>query len=154
MLLDPVMARHRQVTRERLDRVLAALENRAWEKAAEAFGEFRHTIEDHMEAEEREMFPALDAELGAGSGTKALRNEHSRFRQMCAYIAACIDLRDVQAAAFGLERFGEQFEAHDMREEWILFPMCERLLSQEQLQALRDALEEAGEGREGEGAEP
>jgi hypothetical protein len=62
---------------------------------------------------------------------------------MCAYIAACIDLHDAEAAAFALRRFGEQFEAHDMREEWVLFPMCERLLSADKLDALRRALSEA-----------
>jgi hemerythrin superfamily protein len=143
--LDETLARHRQVTRERLGRALGALEHREWDVAAEAFAEFRGTVLDHMDAEEREMFPSLDAHLGERSGTGALRTDHNLFRGMLAYIAASIDVHDAEAAAYGLHRFGEQFESHDMREELVLFPICERLFSPEQLRALRDALDSSRE---------
>jgi hemerythrin-like domain-containing protein len=145
MLLDAVLAQHRKVTRSRLDHTLGSLEHRDWETAATSFDQFRRACEEHMDVEEREMFPALDAQLGERSPAAGLRAEHVRFRQMCAYIAACIDLRDAEAAAFALNRFGDQFEAHDLREEWVLFPMCERLLPPERLAALRAALAEAEE---------
>jgi hemerythrin-like domain-containing protein len=143
MLLDGVLAQHRRVTRARLDSTLGSLERREWEQAGASFDQFRRACEEHMEVEEREMFPALDAELGERSPAGGLRVEHKRFRQMCAYIAACIDLKDAEAAAFALKRFGDQFEAHDLREEWVLFPMCERLLPPERLAALRAALDQA-----------
>ena len=145
MLLDGVLAQHRSVIRTRLDRALGSLEHRDWEQAAIHFDEFRRACEEHMVVEEREMFPALDASLGERSGTAGLLADHKRFRQMTAYIAACIDLHDAEAAAFALHRFGEQFEAHDMREEWVLFPMCERLLPPEKIARLREALAEVEE---------
>lgn len=145
-MLNGVLAQHRKVTRARLDHTLGSLERRDWVSAQESFDRFRRACEEHMDVEEREMFPALDAELGERSPAAGLRNEHKRFRQMCAYIAACIELRDADAAAFALNRFGDQFEAHDLREEWILFPMCERLLPPERLAALRAALAHAENG--------
>jgi len=38
----------------------------------------------------------------------------------------------------------DQLESHDAREEWILFPMCERLLDHERVAALGRSLREAG----------
>src|SRR5579884_4436610 len=142
--LSSAVFHHRQASQARFSRVLAAIQSHAAPQALAAFEEFRRHAEEHMALEERDMFPELERLLGSDKGpTAALRKEHHRFRETFAYIAACIAADDPSGAAFALERLAEQIEAHDMREEWVLLPMCERLLGADRLHALASALDEA-----------
>jgi iron-sulfur cluster repair protein YtfE (RIC family) len=141
--LEGAILRHRRISDERVRAVRAAMQQ-SIAVAQAAFTRFRRAVEEHMRIEERDMFPALEQHLDATKGpTASLRKEHERFRHTFAYIAACIEADDRPGAAFALERLTEQLDAHDMREEWVLLPMCERLLDPAKLAALAGALEAA-----------
>src|SRR5215831_9030613 len=140
MRLAEIANHHRHEMESRFAAVADSLRRAAWSASGERFAALRGRIEAHMSIEERDIFPLLDRLLPQRDLIAALRREHARFREVLAYVGACIDMRDASAASFALERLFEQLENHDAREEWILFPMCERLLDHEHLSELSKAL--------------
>jgi len=140
MPLGEAVHHHRKEMESQFGRIAEALRQAAWTACNQQFAVLRKRIEAHMTIEEREIFPTLDRLLPQKELIAALRREHARFREVLAYIDACIDLRDASAASFALERLFDQLESHDAREEWILFPMCERLLERERVESISKAL--------------
>src|SRR2546429_8476297 len=101
---EVVKAQHRRI-QALLESVRVALAQGAWPAVADEFRQLRQLVEGHMEAEEREMFPALEQALSERRAfTDGLREEHTQFRATLAYIGLCIDVEDQAATWTTLER--------------------------------------------------
>jgi iron-sulfur cluster repair protein YtfE (RIC family) len=94
------------------------------------FQQFQATMEQHFQKEEVILFPAFEEASGNTMGpTRVMRLEHQQMRDTLAEMERAL-------AAGDLEEFLGQAEAlliltqqHNIKEEQILYPMCDRALS-------------------------
>jgi iron-sulfur cluster repair protein YtfE (RIC family) len=124
------------------DELFAAAEFAAskgrWVECREAYGAFRREMAAHFATEEEVLFPAFEAESGSLSGpTQMMRLEHG---QMNALMKAGdhAALADDTNGFFGaLDTLLIMMQQHNMKEENILYPMCERALAGRELDLAR-----------------
>ena len=118
-----------------------------WTAAAPAFARFRDQMQAHFEAEEGLLFPAFEAATGMSAGpTRMMRHEHDQMRGLLAQLAAACDARDSQGYGGAAETLLMLMQQHNMKEENILYPMCDQSLGDEaeRLGAKLDAMLEKG----------
>ena len=90
------------------------------------------------QAEEQELFPRFEAATGMTQGpTQVMRDEHADMRATLAQLHAALDSRDLDEFAGEAETLLIMMQQHNMKEENILYPMCDLRLGGE-----RDALVE------------
>ncbi|AYH43194.1 hemerythrin domain-containing protein [Azoarcus sp. DN11] len=97
-----------------------------WDEASAAFEQFAAEMENHFDAEESLLFPKFEAATGMTEGpTKVMRGEHAEMR------SALARMRDALANKDGDDYAGESetllilMQQHNMKEENILYPMCD-----------------------------
>ena len=106
------------------------------------FQQFQAAMEQHFRKEEEVLFPAFEEASGNAMGpTRVMRLEHQQMRETFAEMERAL-------AGGDLEEFLGQAEAlliltqqHNIKEEQILYPMCDRVLSSaaaEVVQAMRN----------------
>lgn len=118
----------------RCDDLFAAAERAAvendWPGAGKAFGSFVEALERHLSAEESELFPAFEAATGMTMGpTQMMRLEHQEMRALAVEIAEAIARRDDDAYRGLAETLLIMMQQHNLKEENILYPMCEQSLA-------------------------
>lgn len=114
-----------------------------WAAAGPAFERFHGQMKAHFEAEEKLLFPAFEAATGMSAGpTQMMRHEHEQMRGLLAQLAAACEARDGEAYAGAAETLLMLMQQHNMKEENILYPMCDQALGAEaeRLGADMDAL--------------
>jgi iron-sulfur cluster repair protein YtfE (RIC family) len=103
-----------------------------WAAAAPAFERFHNQMTAHFEAEEGLLFPAFEAATGMSAGpTKMMRYEHEQMRTLLAQLAAACAAHDGEAYAGVAETLLMLMQQHNMKEENILYPMCDQALGDE-----------------------
>lgn len=103
-----------------------------WAAAASSFRRFHDQMKAHFEAEEGLLFPAFEAATGMSAGpTKMMRYEHEQMRSLLAQLAAACEARDGEGYAGAAETLLMLMQQHNMKEENILYPMCEQALGAE-----------------------
>jgi hypothetical protein len=115
------------------DDSFAAAEERAaagrWEEARAAFDAFDADMALHFSSEEETLFPAFEARTGMRGGpTAVMRMEHEQMRRLIAEMRAALAARDAGAFAGAAETLLVLMQQHNLKEESILYPMCERAL--------------------------
>ncbi|MFO1420637.1 MAG: hemerythrin domain-containing protein [Candidatus Competibacteraceae bacterium] len=106
------------------------------------FQQFQATMEHHFQKEEAILFPAFEQASGNTMGpTRVMRLEHQQMRETLAEM-------DGALAGGHLEDFLGQAETllilmqqHNIKEEQILYPMCDRFLGsavEAVIQTMRD----------------
>ena len=133
------------------DDLYAAAEDAAlrgdWAVAAPAFERFNAQMIAHFDAEETLLFPAFEAASGMVAGpTRMMRYEHDQMRGLLSQLAAACDAKDSQEYGGAAETLLMLMQQHNMKEENILYPMCEQSLGDaaEALGAKIDAMLEKG----------
>ncbi len=118
-----------------------------WTAAILAFERFRAQMQAHFEAEEGTLFPAFEAATGMRAGpTQMMRHEHEQMRSLLAQLEAACQARDGDSYAGAAETLLMLMQQHNMKEENILYPMCDRALGAEaeRIGATMDAMLEKG----------
>jgi len=118
-----------------------------WAAAAPSFERFYAQMNAHFEAEEELLFPAFEAATGMSAGpTKMMRYEHEQMRSLLSQLAAACAARDGEGYAGAAETLLMLMQQHNMKEENILYPMCDQALGAEaeRLAAKIDAMLEKG----------
>ena len=101
-----------------------------WLGSAARFRGFRGELEAHFESEEQLLFPALESATGMSGGpTQVMRYEHQQMRGLLDDIAAAIGARQGDAAAALADTLLIMMQQHNLKEEHILYPMCDRTLA-------------------------
>ena len=101
-----------------------------WEGAVEAFEAFAEGVEAHFRAEEDELFPRFEAATGMTQGpTQVMRGEHAEMRNSFAQLRAALRSRDAEEFAGEAETLLIMMQQHNMKEENILYPMCDQHLN-------------------------
>ncbi len=118
------------------DRLFAAAEDCVqrgdWAAAASAFGHFHDQMKAHFEAEEGLLFPAFESATGMSAGpTRMMRYEHEQMRALLAQLAAACAAHYGDGYAGAAETLLILMQQHNMKEENILYPMCDQALGAE-----------------------
>jgi iron-sulfur cluster repair protein YtfE (RIC family) len=113
-----------------------------WQECAEAFARFRREIAAHFGTEEQVLFPAFEAAIGSSMGpTQMMRLEHAQMNTLVRALDACIAAHDADGFAGAADTLLILMQQHNMKEENILYPMCDQHLAGQAL-ALDAALAE------------
>lgn len=100
--------------------------------ARQAFAEFARLTEEHFVSEEKLLFPAFEARSGMRFGpTEMMRQEHTQMRDLITAAIEALALGDVDAYCAEMETLLILMQQHNMKEENILYPMCDRHLGQD-----------------------
>ncbi len=109
---------------------------------------FARELLAHFDAEERLLFPAFESATGMTSGpTQVMRMEHVQMRELLTQLESALATRDAEGFDGVAETLLILMQQHNMKEENILYPMCDQSLGAavDQLaDQLAAHLEEAG----------
>ena len=100
--------------------------------ARAAFGHFRNAMLAHFDCEEKTLFPTFEAKTGMRMGpTQVMRMEHSQMRTLLDDARAALDQADPDDYLGIADTLLIMMQQHNMKEENILYPMCDQHLAAE-----------------------
>lgn len=100
--------------------------------ARAAFGHFRTAVLAHFDCEEKTLFPTFEAKTGMSMGpTQVMRLEHVQMRALLDDAAAALDTGNADDYLGQAETLLIMMQQHNMKEENILYPMCDQHLAAE-----------------------
>jgi hemerythrin-like domain-containing protein len=103
-----------------------------WEEAEQAFMEFANDTLRHFKREEEELFPAFEAQTGSTEGpTQVMRYEHEQVKGLIGKLAEALESQDRDAYLSLCESMMILLQQHNMKEEQMLYAMCDRVLPPE-----------------------
>lgn len=109
--------------------------------AKAAFSHFRSSMLAHFASEEKTLFPTFEAKTGMSMGpTQVMRMEHVQLRALLDDAAEALNGGNVDDYLGIAETLLIMMQQHNMKEENILYPMCDQHLSGE-MQSLLEQLE-------------
>jgi len=109
-----------------------AAANGNWEAAEKAFLAFSNETLTHFKREEEELFPTFETHTGTTEGpTQVMRYEHDQVRGLIGKLAEAVEAQDKDAYLSLCESMMILLQQHNMKEEQMLYAMCERLLPPE-----------------------
>jgi iron-sulfur cluster repair protein YtfE (RIC family) len=101
-----------------------------WPAGEQGFVRLRGQLETHFASEEEILFPAFEAATGMTSGpTAIMRGEHRGMRELLAQMQGALAARDSEAFAGGAGTLLILMQQHNVKEENILYPMCDNALA-------------------------
>jgi iron-sulfur cluster repair protein YtfE (RIC family) len=115
------------------DEIFASAEdacaNGNWAAGEKAFALLLNQLETHFTSEEEVLFPAFEAATGMTSGpTEVMRGEHRQMRDLLAQMQGALASRDGDGFGGSAETLLILMQQHNMKEENILYPMCDNAL--------------------------
>jgi len=103
-----------------------------WSKAEENFLIFSNDVLRHFKREEDELFPAFEAQTGSSEGpTQVMRYEHEQVKGLIGKLAHALESQDKDAYLSLSESMMILLQQHNMKEEQMLYAMCDRVLPPE-----------------------
>jgi hemerythrin-like domain-containing protein len=100
--------------------------------AKAAFDHFRIATLAHFAAEEQTLFPTFEAKTGMTMGpTQVMRMEHTQMRALMDDAATALARGDADDYLGLTETLLIMMQQHNMKEENILYPMCDQQLAAE-----------------------
>ena len=101
-----------------------------WTSGEEAFALLLDQLETHFKSEEELLFPAFETATGMTSGpTEVMRGEHRQMRDLLAQMKQALSARDGDTFGGAAETLLILMQQHNMKEENILYPMCDNALA-------------------------
>lgn len=127
MIMDEFKAEHRQCDTLFAEAERAVVNGEA-ELAKKLFGQFADETIAHMEHEEQRVFSKLEAE--ELSFLDPMRFEHMQIRALLEKMQQLLEAEDYSTFLGWGESFMVLLQQHNIKEEQLLYPICERLLSE------------------------
>lgn len=101
-----------------------------WGACEESQTRFSAELLAHLAAEESLLFPAFENATGMRHGpTQMMRLEHEQMRDLVGQMNAALAARDRDAFGGAAETLLILMQQHNMKEENILYPMCDQALA-------------------------
>ena len=101
-----------------------------WTAGGQAFALLNEQLETHFAGEEEILFPAFETATGMTSGpTEVMRAEHRQMRDLLAQMKGALAERDGDTFGGAAETLLILMQQHNMKEENILYPMCDSALA-------------------------
>lgn len=108
----------------------AAAADQDWPQCQARFIRFREEMENHFQTEEGLLFPAFESATGMSVGpTQMMRYEHAQMRELFEQMGNAAARRDGGEFAGAAETLLILMQQHNIKEENILYPMCDRGLA-------------------------
>ena len=109
-----------------------AVHGKDWALAEREFAHFLDQMTAHFVAEEDTLFPAFEQATGSSGGpTQMMRYEHDQMRTLLKQLDAACKSKDRDAYSGVGETLLTLMQQHNMKEERILYPMCDNALGAE-----------------------
>jgi iron-sulfur cluster repair protein YtfE (RIC family) len=103
-----------------------AVAAQAWERASAALAGLAAAMQQHFAAEEELLFPAFEAASGMTMGpTQVMRDEHIQMRELLAAAQEALAAQDADDYSGNAETLLIMMQQHNMKEENVLYPMCD-----------------------------
>jgi hemerythrin-like domain-containing protein len=129
MGVTAVLQEHHKLCDEDFAAAEEAAQRRDWSACAAAFGKFREGLLAHFGVEEEQLFPAFERQTGmTGGPTQVMRYEHGQMRDLVSQLEQAQAQRDAEAFSGAAETLLVLMQQHNMKEENILYPMCDQAL--------------------------
>ena len=108
----------------------AAVNEHRWADGNAAHDRFQAEMLAHFATEEDVLFPAFEAASGmTGGPTQMMRFEHAQMRALLGALATTVAAGDGDGFGGTAETLLILMQQHNMKEENILYPMCDRALA-------------------------
>lgn len=102
------------------------------EAARAAFEHFHTAILAHFDTEEKTLFPTFEAKTGMTMGpTQVMRMEHVQMRLLMDDAVNALNAGNIDDYLGQAETLLIMMQQHNMKEENMLYPMCDQHLSAE-----------------------
>ncbi|QAU34529.1 hemerythrin domain-containing protein [Janthinobacterium sp. 17J80-10] len=129
-------------------KVEASIAQQDWHQAESDFQAFCQAWLGHIDSEERIVFPAMEkVTFNAGAPLAMLRLEHQRMRGLVARLDDAVRRHDPADFLLHAETLTILAQQHGLKEEEMLYPLLDRILSGKNVQHIVDALREAIDAR-------
>jgi len=103
-----------------------------WELATTGFTNFRAAMEQHFTKEEQVLFPSFEERTGQTAGpTAVMRMEHQQMRQVFDEMQKALTEQDSEEYLGFSETLLVLMQQHNVKEQQMLYPMTDQVLSQE-----------------------
>lgn len=124
----------------RCDDIFVAVEQAVsageWDRATATYAQFQNAILQHFAAEESLLFPAFEEKSGMYMGpTQVMRGEHVQMRELLDAARDALAAKDADDYSGNAETLLIMMQQHNMKEENVLYPMCDQHLV-DQVEAL------------------
>jgi len=111
------------------------------ELALVAFGHFRSAMLAHFDSEEKTLFPTFETKTGMRQGpTQVMRMEHEQLRGLMDDAINALKTANADEYLGQADTLVIMMQQHNMKEENMLYPMCDQHLTAE-LPAVLERLE-------------
>ncbi|QID17207.1 hemerythrin domain-containing protein [Nitrogeniibacter mangrovi] len=101
-----------------------------WRSCAALTAQFAETVLNHFSIEENAIFPGFEASTGMTSGpTAVMRSEHEQMRRLLEALGNAARNEDADGFGDSAETLLILMQQHNLKEENILYPMCEQALA-------------------------
>ena len=115
------------------DLLFASAENAAasgdWDTAEQSLNDFINAMERHLSVEEKQLFPAFEAETGIITGpTEMMRMEHDQMRALFVEMRDALNTKDSDYYLGVADTLLILMQQHNMKEEQILYSMMDQRL--------------------------
>jgi len=131
MITSPLRQHHRHC-----DELFSILEQSAaghdWDSGFAPLVSFIAEMERHFHCEEDLLFPAFETATGMSQGpTQVMRMEHQQMRALMQQMQEAWTARDGDAFSGAAETLLILMQQHNMKEENILYPMCDQRVAED-----------------------
>jgi len=124
------MANDHRACDDFLSAVEQAVVKGAWELARVEFARFRDAVLNHFAAEESILFPLFEQCTGMYLGpTQVMRAEHLQMRQLLGAAETALTESAAEDYAGNAETLLIMMQQHNIKEENVLYPMCDQRLA-------------------------
>jgi len=114
-----------------------------WEEAEKEYVDFANTTLLHFKKEEEVIFPAFEAQTGSDQGpTRVMIFEHEQVKGLIGKMAEAVESKDKDAYLSLAESMMILLQQHNMKEEQMLYAMCDRVLPKEKRETLLSTVKE------------
>lgn len=115
-----------------------------WDETEEAYLAFANETLLHFKKEEDILFPAFEAQTGSAQGpTQVMKFEHEQVRGLIGKMAEAIEAQDKDAYLSLAESTMILLQQHNMKEEQMLYAMCDRVIPREKREELLEDMKQA-----------
>jgi hemerythrin-like domain-containing protein len=120
------------------------VEDGEMERADHTYEEFDGGLRRHIRIEEEMLFPVFEQKTGNRQGpTMVMRSEHVEIRESLEQMRTALGTGDAEGFRDGRTRLIDVLPAHDMKEERVLYPMIDQLLTPEERADLVQRMKQA-----------
>lgn len=129
-----LMSTHHRYCDDAFVQVEQAAEKGDWPQCLTLTREFINTMDAHFAAEENILFPAFENATGNTMGpTHVMRMEHAQMRELFEQMLNAAETANKKTFQGVTETLLILMEQHNMKEENILYPMCDQHLHSAEL---------------------